>query len=365
MAGDEAMNAAIAALAWFAKLLERIVRRLSRPAASSTPGVRELGSYRLLRLLGKGGMGEVWQAEHDRLARPAAIKLVNVESLESGDEHDRKKLLQRFEYEARATASLHSPHTVTVYDFGVSEAGTFYYVMEMLSGLDLQTLVEKFGPLPPARVVHILTQVLDSLAEAHAQSMVHRDVKPANIYLTRLGLEHDFAKVLDFGLVSHAKGCYRAGESHLTAENTIVGTPEYMAPEMAEGGPVDPRADLYALGAVAYWLLTGTEVFAAGRRTPMQVIADHMRTEPQPPSERLGEALPAELEEIVMQLLAKDPDDRPASALELRARLLSLELDDAWSAEHARVWWTRNLPELVAPSRHSTTTTIRQLAPAA
>jgi serine/threonine-protein kinase len=211
---------------------------------------QELGSYHLEELLGRGGMGEVWRASHRLLARSSAIKLIRPDSLGSGG----ADVLKRFEREAQATAALRSPHTVEVYDFGTTEGGTFYYVMELLEGYDSETLVQAFGPLPPARVIHLLRQVCKSLAEAHERGMVHRDIKPANIYVCRYGLEHDFVKVLDFGLV---KSSIPIGghNSALTAAGIVAGTAEYISPEMARGdSSVDSRADLYALGCVAYWL---------------------------------------------------------------------------------------------------------------
>jgi serine/threonine-protein kinase len=333
-----------------ALLKSRVLRRLGATVSHAQEKVRELGSYRLVRLLGTGGMGQVWEAEHKRLARPAAVKVVQLEVLGGDDGVVREKLLRRFEHEARATASLHSPHTINVYDFGVTDDGTFYYVMELLSGLDLESLVQRSGPLPPARVVHILKQAADSLAEAHAQGLIHRDIKPANIYLTHLGLEHDFVKVLDFGLATRPRGCYRQDESRLTGANEVVGTPAYMAPEMAAGDPVDARADLYALGCVAYWLLTGTPVFDPEALTPMRLLFEHMKTPPESPSHRLGVKLPEALEALVLRLLEKDPANRPGSALELRTELEALDLDESWTEAHARTWWKNNLPELVSPS---------------
>ncbi len=333
-----------------ALLKTRVLHRLGATVSRAQEKVRELGSYRLIRLLGTGGMGEVWEAEHKRLARPAAIKVVQLEALGGEDGEVRQKLLRRFEHEARATASLHSPHTINVYDFGVTDDGTFYYVMELLSGLDLDSLVQRSGPLPPARVVRILKQAAESLAEAHAQGLIHRDIKPANIYLTRLGLEHDFVKVLDFGLATRPRGCYRRDESRLTGANEVVGTPAYMAPEMAAGDPVDARADLYALGCVAYWLLTGTPVFDPSTLTPMRLLFEHMKTPPESPSHRLGAPLPGKLEALVLRLLAKDPADRPGSALELQEELEALSLEESWTEAHARTWWKNNLTELVSPA---------------
>jgi serine/threonine-protein kinase len=333
-----------------ALLPARVMRRLGATVARAQKKARELGRYRLVRLLGKGGMGEVWEAEHERLARPAAIKLVQLEKFASEDADFRRKLIRRFEYEAQATASLHSPHTINVYDFGIADDGTFYYVMELLSGLDLDSLVQRFGPLAPARVVHILKQAAESLAEAHASGLIHRDIKPANIYLTRLGLEHDFVKVLDFGLVSRPEGCDRQNDTRLTGMDEVVGTPAYMSPEMAAGRMVDARADLYALGCVAYWLLTGTPVFDTTTHTPMQLLAEHMKTQPEAPSHRLGAPLPEELEALVLRLLAKNPADRPRSALELCAELEAISIEEPWTEVHARTWWKNNLREFFAPS---------------
>jgi serine/threonine-protein kinase len=311
--------------------------------------LKELGSYQLVELLGQGGMGEVWRAEHRMLARPAAVKIVKLDALEDGAPEAKERLLRRFEVEALATASLHSPHTVQLYDFGVTQEGTFYYVMELLNGLDLESLVSRFGVLPPARTVSILRQACSSLAEAHAAGMVHRDIKPANIYLCRLGLEHDWVKVLDFGLVAKPKGCEHAHDSKLTAVNTIVGTPSFMAPEMAEGRPdIDGRADLYALGCVAYWLLTGTQVFEGHDKTPMKLLMDHIGTRPDPPSRRLQRPIPPALEAIVLRCLEKDPRDRPPSATELSRLLAECPVDGHWTDDDARRWWGAHLKELAA-----------------
>ena len=313
----------------------------------------ELGSYRLVRLLGKGGMGEVWQAEHRILARPAAIKLVQLARLVDETEETPDSCVRWFEEEATATASLHSPHTVSLYDFGIADDGTPYYVMELLSGLDLDSLVRQFGPISAARTVYILKQVCDSLAEAHQAGLVHRDVKPANIFLCRLGLEHDFVKVLDFGLVANAGGLHRSVVSCPDADRMVAGTPAFMAPETVAGfDDVDGRADIYALGCVGYWLLTGTPVFDARSRTPSELLDDHARVTPERPSIRLGKTLPHGLEALVLQCLEKDRRDRPWDAVHLKRRLeaLELELDEAWGEAHARTWWIRNLRALAVPA---------------
>ncbi len=234
---------------------------------------RDLGSYRLVEPLGSGGMGEVWRAEHVMLARPAAIKLIRT----SGSAAPSREVQKRFEREARATARLSSPHTVQVFDYGTTDEGTFYYVMELLDGFDLDTLVKNFGPVPPERAIYLLRQACDSLAEAHARGLIHRDIKPANIYVCRYGIEVDFIKLLDFGLVKSA-GAMDAADGTLTAVGTIAGTPGYMSPEMALGKNVGPEADIYSLGCVGYWLLTGRPVFE--RDTPVELLIDHARTAP-------------------------------------------------------------------------------------
>ena len=298
----------------------------------------EMGSYHLEELLGRGGMGEVWRASHRLLARSSAIKLIRPDSLGAGA----ADVLKRFEREAQATAALRSPHTVEVYDFGTTEGGTFYYVMELLEGFDSETLVHAFGPLPPARAIFLLKQVCKSLAEAHGRGMVHRDIKPANIYVSRYGLEHDFVKVLDFGLV---KSNLPIGghNSALTAAGIVAGTAEYISPEMARGdGQVDARADLYSLGCLAYWLLTGKLVFEGA--TPMDILIEHVKTRPTPPSQKTSQAIPARLEEIILACLQKDPENRPQTAREVERMLASVPLSEAWTDEHAERWWLEHPP---------------------
>jgi eukaryotic-like serine/threonine-protein kinase len=308
--------------------------------------LQELGCYRLVEKLDHGGMGEIWRARHRMLARPVAVKLIRPELVGAKSPSEAAALVVRFQREAEATAALHSPHTVALHDFGVTPEGAFYYVMDLLDGLDLETLVRRFGPVPPERAVHLLVQACDSLAEAHASGLVHRDVKPANIVVCRWGLRWDFVKVLDFGLV---KTAFDAGpDDHLTSEGTITGTPAYMAPEAALGARrVDARVDLYGLGCVAYWLLTGERVFKG--RTAAELLLHHVRTPPVPPSERVGRELPAGLDALVLACLAKEPDERPASAEWLAARLTECEMPEPWTGDRARLWWESHAPSPVRP----------------
>jgi DNA-binding NtrC family response regulator len=300
-----------------------------------------LGHYRLLEKLGEGGMGEVWRARHQLLARPCAIKVIRQDQL--GDAK-REAAIERFQLEARTISRLTSPNTVRLYDFGVSEAGGFYFVMELLTGMDVASAVERFGPLAPERVVALLRQVCRSLAEAHAEGVLHRDIKPQNLFLCRLGLEFDVVKVLDFGLVKTLDD--RAGQ--ITADGSLTGTPSYMPPERVLGGAADERSDLYSLGCVAYWMLTGRPVFTG---EPMAVMIHHARTVPVPPSKVAGHAFPAGLEELVLALLDKTPEKRPASAVELWRRLGDIVLPTPWTFERAELWWRENLPQSAGSSR--------------
>jgi serine/threonine-protein kinase len=298
----------------------------------------EMGSYHLEELLGRGGMGEVWRANHRLLARSAAIKLIRAESFGS----EGHELIRRFEREAKATAALRSPHTVNIYDFGTTEDGTFYYVMELLEGFDLETLVSRFGPLPPERAVEVLVQACHSLAEAHQGGLIHRDVKPANVYVCRYGLDWDFVKVLDFGLVKGAPVAEDKAGRPLTVAGVIAGTPGYMAPEIGLGNPdVDWRADIYALGCVAYWLLTGKPVFDSGP-SPMQSLMDHIQKAAPAVSERISARIPRELDSILLQCLRKDPNERPQTMQELAENLRRVPLESSWTQERARRWWLEN-----------------------
>jgi eukaryotic-like serine/threonine-protein kinase len=283
-----------------------------------------MGMYELEEPLGHGGMGEVWRAKHAFLARPAAVKLIRPQAGIHGAQPIDSVVVRRFEREAQVTALLQSPHTVQLYDFGVTRDGVFYYVMELLSGMNLEELVHKHGPLPPERAVRILLQVLDSLIEAHDHSLIHRDIKPANIQLSSRNVGEDIVKVLDFGLVKSVEKEPGVGLS-LTADNQVAGTPAYMPPEVLTGeGKVDARADLYALGCVAFWLLTGQTVFEGA--TAMQIAIAHVTQQPRLPSEVLGKKLPPMLEQIILTCLAKKPEDRPETSRHL-AYLLNLWLE--------------------------------------
>ncbi|MFN8180061.1 MAG: serine/threonine-protein kinase [bacterium] len=321
--------------------------RLARAASRA----RSLGNYQLVELLGKGGMGEVWRAKHRLLARPAAVKLIRAGAAAGSPESSGATALRRFEREAQATAALTSPNTVAIYDFGINDDGVFYYVMELLEGMDLRTLVEKTGPVPSARAIRFLRQACASLADAHGAGLIHRDVKPANLFACRRGLDYDFVKVLDFGLVKGTSD--GEGASQLTAEGVTSGTPAFMAPEMALGGrDVDARADLYALGCVGYWLLTGQLVFEGP--SSVSILVQHAKEPPVRPSRRTEMAVDPELEQVVMDLLAKDPAERPASARRLDERLAAVERRlGPWSQERAEHWWRAHLPHLVPASAPS------------
>jgi serine/threonine-protein kinase len=325
---------AVAAMAYAGS---RTVHRL----AAEVGRARELGSYRLVEPLGGGGMGEVWRAQHRLLARPAAIKLISPAHLGDVGVERRETMLARFEREAQATAAMRSPHTVELYDFGRTDDGAFYYVMELLDGLDCQTLVDTHGPLPAERVAYLLRQACHSLGEAHDHGLIHRDIKPANVFVCRYGRELDWVKVLDFGLVKGSPD--HAKDPRLTGEGYVGGTPDFMAPEQVLGDrPVDGRADLYALGCLAYWLLTGRTLFQGANA--VATMMQHVQATPEPPSRRTELPIPAQLERIVQQCLEKDPDRRPATADELSARLADVPLPRPWTPERAAEWWDAHRP---------------------
>jgi hypothetical protein len=283
------------------------IEALRREAAAA----RRLGQYQLKELLGSGGMGEVYRAEHVLLRRPCAIKLIRPER--AGDPQN----LARFEREVQATATLTHPNTVQVFDYGRAADGTFYYVMEYLPGLTLEELVKRHGPLPPPRAVHILRQVCGALREAHAIGLIHRDIKPGNVIVGERGGLPDVAKLLDFGLV-RGPGLGR-GDEKLTLTGTLVGTPAYMSPEqVADGEAVDARSDIYSLGAVAYWLLTGRPPFAG--KSAAQVMAAHLH-EPVSPLTDLRGDIPADLEAVVLRCLKKSPERRFQRVEELEEAL--------------------------------------------
>jgi eukaryotic-like serine/threonine-protein kinase len=282
---------------------------------------RKLGHYRLNRRLGAGGMGEVWLAEHVLLRRPCAVKLIRPDHVD--DPH----FLRRFEREVRATAALSHPNTVEIYDYGTADDGTFYYAMEYLPGLSLQELVEQAGPLPAARAVHLLRQVCGALGEAHRAGLVHRDVKPSNVLVCVRGGRCDVAKLLDFGLVRVPQG---GGEETLTCDGAVAGTPAYMSPEQARGASVDARSDLYSLGAVAYFLLTGKPPFV--RHTAAQTMAAHLAETVTAP-DQLREDLPGDVQAVVLRCLEKDPARRFQDAGEMERALAGCACAGNWTPE--------------------------------
>jgi serine/threonine-protein kinase len=289
-------------------------------------------------------MGEVWLAKHRLLARPAAVKLIRQES-QPGEV--REQLVRRFQREAQVTALLRSPHTVQLYDFGMDESGSFYYVMELLNGLDLQHIVDRFGPQPAERVISLLRQACRSLAEAHERGLVHRDIKPANLFVARLGGEYDYLKVLDFGIVKDQPdtGSHETAAHLLSAPNFLRGTPAFMPPEVIFADrPVDGRADLYSLACSAYWALTGQLVFQTN--SPTQMLLHHAQTTPLRPSEVTELPIPRALDALLMQCLEKDPANRPVSALALEAELAAVRCQETWTEERARAWWIVHAPEI-------------------
>ncbi len=318
----------------------KIINSLSR--AEST--ARRMGSYSLQKKLGHGGMGEVWCASHELLRRRAAIKLIQPDVLGTGGT---ESLQERFEREAQATAELHSPHSIQLYDFGLAGDGSFYYVMELLDGLSGKDLVKRYGPLRAPRVVHLMRQACDSLWDAHQSGLIHRDVKPANMFICRYGHSTDFVKVLDFGLVKRRSG----SEVTLTGDQVITGTPAFMAPEAALGGAIDARTDIYSLGCVAYWLLTGQLVF--DREQPMQMAVAHIQNEPPRPSTRTELPIPADLEDVVLKCLAKEPGDRYQTVRELDEALAACGCAGEWTETEAGEWWQTHRPAGVGAPKDS------------
>ncbi len=302
---------------------------LRREVLVAREAVRELGQYRLKRKLGHGGMGEVYLAEHHLLKRPCALKRIHPRYLNNPEQ------VRRFEREVQATAQLRHPNTVEIYDYGRADDGTFYYVMEYLNGISLEDLVAKHGPQPPERVVHILGQVCGALAEAHRHGLVHRDVKPSNVLVFPDGSPHDQVKVVDFGLV-HSLADDLDPDAKITREGLIVGTPEYMSPEQASGGSLDGRSDLFSLGSVAYYLLTGREVFH--RDNPMKTLMAVVHDVP-PPIVSFAPDVPSDVRRVVKTCLAKPPAERFASAADLGRALAACGCAAAWTAARAADWW--------------------------
>jgi serine/threonine-protein kinase len=299
----------------------------------SARAARQFNQYRLRQEIGAGGMGTVYLAEHRLLKRPCALKVIRAER--AGD----PRSLDRFEHEVQATARLSDPHIIEVYDYGRTEDGTFFYVMERLHGLSLEDLVGRHGPLPPGRIIYLLRQACEALAEAHGAGLVHRDLTPANIFAARRGRQYDFVKVLDFGLVEAVDGPHEAGPARGHAG---IGTPQYMAPEQIAGErTIDARCDLYTLGGVAYTLLTGRPPFNG--QSAAQVKHAHLHNAVVPPSRQRPDT-PPDLEEVVLRCLAKDPEARFQSAEELATRLSSCAAACDWDARKATAWWERLEP---------------------
>jgi serine/threonine-protein kinase len=293
---------------------------------------RQLGQYRLKKRLGSGGMGEVYLAEHQMMKRPCAVKLIRPEK--AGD----PRMLARFEREVRATAKLSHWNSIDIYDYGRTADGTFYYVMEFLPGHNIGEIVEEYGPFRPARAIYLMDQVCSALNEAHGIGLVHRDIKPANIFCAYRGGVFDVAKLLDFGL---AKPTVEIGrESHLTMEGTVTGSPLFMSPEQASGDErIDGRSDIYSLGAVMYYMLTGRPPFTF--ENPVKVMIAHASHEVTPPRE-FNSDLPVEIEEIILRCLEKDPEHRYQDVLALKRALAEVALEETWTSERAAEWWSCN-----------------------
>jgi eukaryotic-like serine/threonine-protein kinase len=304
---------------------------------------RRLGQYTLLEKLGEGGMGAVYSVRHAMLRRPTAIKLLPPAKFGARN-------VARFEREVQLTARLTHPNTIRIFDYGRTPDGIFYYAMEYLEGANLADVVEEGGPMPAGRVIHLLDQVAGALAEAHGIGLIHRDIKPANIFLTEQGGVPDVAKVLDFGLV---KQVGETAVDPLTQADTLTGTPLYMAPEaITSPDDIDARTDIYALGAVGYFLLTGQEVFTG--RTVVEVCSHHLYSTPVPPSQRLGAPVDADLEQVILGCLEKDPAERPEDARSLQRALRACRAARSWSEEEARRWFEGHADSLHARRSRNT-----------
>ena len=308
-----------------------LLARSRREAQKAAIEAQQIGQYKLDRKLGAGGMGVVYKAHHAMLRRPTAIKMLEPDKVNEGT-------IERFEREVQITSQLNNPNTVAIYDYGRTPEGVFYYAMEFLDGIDLQSLVERYGPQPVPRVIHILEQICGSLYEAHSLGLVHRDIKPANIMLNRRGGEPDVVKVLDFGLVKALDDQRQAG---LTQQASLTGTPLYMSPEAIQmPNSVDARSDLYAVGAVGYFLLTGQPVFEADN--VVDLCQKHVATPPVPPSERSRTPIPAELENALLACLEKSRAKRPQTARDLALLIARCAEATQWSIEDADAWWGRH-----------------------
>lgn len=331
-----------AVIMWsFAVITCTVISRVIYGLRAEVREARRLGQYVLEQKIGEGGMGEVYRARHGMMRRPSALKLLRGDR--AGEHH-----LRRFEREVQLTARLTHPNTITIFDYGRTHDGVFYYVMELLDGANLQRIVAVGGPQAPGRVVHILVMACGALSEAHAIGLIHRDIKPANIMLCTQGGERDVVKLLDFGLVKELEV---DPEVQLTGARSLTGTPQYMAPEsISEPSSVDARTDIYALGAVAYFLLAGSEVFAG--KSVMEVCGQHLHQAPDPFSSR-GVTVPADLEAVILACLDKSPARRPQTAAELRRQLEACAVEP-WSSDDARNWWALHQPQLEGDSVQTT-----------
>jgi serine/threonine protein kinase len=308
-----------------------LVQRLERAARKAALQAKKLGHYALGEKIGGGANGMVYHAQHAMLRRPVAVKLLNLDKT-----HD--TAIARFEREVQLTSHLSHPNTITIYDYGRTPEGIFFYAMEFLDGINLDRLGKEFGPQPEGRVICILRQICGSLAEAHGVGLIHRDIKPANIILNRRGGQYDVVKVLDFGL---AKAINSAQELELTAVDSIVGTPLYLAPEGVERPEeLDARSDLYSVGAIGYFLLTGKPLFEM--KNLRDVLMHQVKTMPPKPSERLGKPIGSDLEQLIMQCLAKNPDQRPSNASSLEEALAKCRSAGTWTRKEAEAWWNEN-----------------------
>jgi hypothetical protein len=308
-----------------------LLARSRREAQKAAIEAQQIGQYKLERKLGSGGMGVVYKAHHAMLRRPTAVKMLEPDKVNEGT-------IERFEREVQTTSQLNNPNTVAIYDFGRTPEGVFYYAMEFLDGIDLQSLVERYGPQPVPRVIHIVDQICGSLYEAHSLGLVHRDIKPANIMLNRRGGQPDVVKVLDFGLVKAMDDQRQAG---LTQQASLTGTPLYMSPEAIQlPNSVDARSDIYAVGAVGYFLLTGQPVFEADN--VVDLCQKHVATPPVPPSERSRTPIPAELENALLACLEKSRAKRPQTARDLALLIARCAEATQWSIEDADAWWGRH-----------------------
>ncbi|ADE14408.1 Serine/threonine protein kinase-related protein [Nitrosococcus halophilus Nc 4] len=312
-----------------------IVARLERQARQAALQAKRLGQYTLEEKVGTGGIGVVYRGHHSMLRRPTAIKLLDIERTTN-------ETIARFEREVQLTSRLNHPNTVAVYDYGRTPEGVFYYAMEFLEGINLDTLVKRYGPQPEGRAIKILEQICGSLIEAHGIGLIHRDIKPANIILSQRGGMSDVVKLLDFGLV---KALDAGKQSALTAADTLTGTPLYVSPEgIAHPERVDVRSDLYAVGAVGYYLLTGKPVFDG--KSVVEICMHQVHTPPVSLSERLGKPVSEDLERVIMKCLKKDPEQRPQNAKELLLALRQCKAAGSWSDEDAAQWWKEHQSEI-------------------